>query len=105
MRRNIRHNMLAIFRAASPGGVVVSELTPGGSAAMAGVQVGDVLRATTAATMRMTYPPMNLMFGGGLAPRHGLHEGANGAGMEGQSARWLCPPSHSALPSLWLFCL
>lgn len=28
------------------------------------VQVGDVLRGTTAAMMQMTYPTMNLMFGG-----------------------------------------
>ena len=28
------------------------------------VRVGDVLRATTAATMQMTYPTLNLLFGG-----------------------------------------
>lgn len=27
-------------------------------------RVGDVLRATTAMTMQMTYPTMNIMFGG-----------------------------------------
>lgn len=57
---------LPIMCAASDDGssVIVSEVTAGGSAEAAGVAVGDRLRASTAAMMQMTYPPINVMFGG-----------------------------------------
>jgi len=48
----------------APAVAVVSEVTPGGAADAAQVQVGDVLRAVTAAMMSMTYPPGNLLLGG-----------------------------------------
>eukprot|EP00775_Hariotina_reticulata_P001468 gene1468-1810_t len=41
----------------------------GGAAAAAGCRLGDVVRATTAMTMQMTYPTMNLMFGGVGRPK------------------------------------
>jgi hypothetical protein len=43
---------------------VVAELLDGGSARAGGVQEGDLVRATTAVFMGMTYPTWNLMLGG-----------------------------------------
>ena len=44
--------------------VVVAELLEGGSAREGGLQVGDLLRATTAMSMAMSYPTWNLLLGG-----------------------------------------
>ena len=44
-------------------------LDDGGSAKGGGVEVGDVLRATTAVTMGMSYPAWQLMLGGCAQPR------------------------------------
>eukprot|EP00879_Flechtneria_rotunda_P004362 GHRR01004613.1.p1 GENE.GHRR01004613.1~~GHRR01004613.1.p1 ORF type:complete len:153 (+),score=23.47 GHRR01004613.1:73-531(+) len=46
--------------------VAVVEVAEGGAAARADCQIGDVVRGTTAMTMQMTYPTMNIMFGGKL---------------------------------------
>ena len=44
--------------------LVVAELLEDGSARKGGVQVGDLIRATTAVTMAMSYPTWNLIAGG-----------------------------------------
>jgi S1-C subfamily serine protease len=49
------------------GEAVVTNISPGGAAEGAGIELGDVLRATSATTMAMTYPTLNLMFGGALS--------------------------------------
>jgi hypothetical protein len=49
--------------------VVVTEVSEGSAAAAAKVRVGDVVRATSAVTMQMTYPTMNIMFGGVGRPK------------------------------------
>eukprot|EP00878_Enallax_costatus_P007161 GHUV01007505.1.p1 GENE.GHUV01007505.1~~GHUV01007505.1.p1 ORF type:complete len:228 (+),score=53.81 GHUV01007505.1:252-935(+) len=46
------------------GKVVVTEVTVGSAADAAGCRVGDVVRATSAMTIQMVYPTMNIMFGG-----------------------------------------
>ena len=51
------------------GSMVVAELLEDGSAKAGGVAVGDVLRATTAMTMQMSYPTWQLMMGGVGQPR------------------------------------
>ncbi|WIA21859.1 hypothetical protein OEZ85_004235 [Tetradesmus obliquus] len=43
---------------------VVTEVSAGSAAEAAGCCVGDVVRATSAMTMQMVYPTMNIMFGG-----------------------------------------
>jgi hypothetical protein len=48
---------------------VVAEVTPGGAADAAGVRPADVLRAASAAMMRMTYPTAQLMLGGVGRPK------------------------------------
>jgi hypothetical protein len=49
--------------------VVVTDVSEGSAAAAAKVNVGDVVRATSAVTMQMTYPTMNILFGGVGRPR------------------------------------
>jgi len=44
--------------------IVVAELLEGGSARVGGLEVGDLLRATTAMSMAMSYPTWNLLLGG-----------------------------------------
>ena len=46
------------------GAMVVGELLDDGSARAGGVLVGDLLRATTAVSMQMSYPTWQLMMGG-----------------------------------------
>ena len=53
----------------SKGAMVVAELIDEGSAKAGGVMVGDLLRATTAMTMRMSYPTWQLMMGGVGQPK------------------------------------
>lgn len=48
---------------------VVGELLDGGSASSGGVCVGDLLRATTAVKMGMSYPTWQLMLGGVGKPK------------------------------------
>eukprot|EP00882_Tetradesmus_deserticola_P015462 GHRQ01016475.1.p1 GENE.GHRQ01016475.1~~GHRQ01016475.1.p1 ORF type:complete len:225 (+),score=86.40 GHRQ01016475.1:72-746(+) len=43
---------------------VVTEVSPGSAAEAAGCRPGDVVRATSAMTMQMVYPTVNIMFGG-----------------------------------------
>lgn len=60
---------LGLVFEAREGQVVVAEVEKGGAADVAGIRAGDVLRATSCAAMRMTYPTAQLMFGGVGRPK------------------------------------
>ena len=49
---------------AAAGSAFVSELLPDSNAELGGLEVGDVVRATTAVSMQMSYPTWNLIAGG-----------------------------------------
>ncbi|KAI8470709.1 MAG: hypothetical protein J3K34DRAFT_251035 [Monoraphidium minutum] len=69
VRADLAFPMGLVFEARGGGGGGGGEGDPGGAADAAGIRPGDVLLASSAAMMRMTYPTAQLMFGGVGRPK------------------------------------